>query len=148
MVWLLSVIFLLMTVFLYCLGGQTMLWTRRYLLPTLQAALTLVLGFYLGIPWYISLVPLLWMASWVLPAGKNWLTDLLMGLEASVPIIVGIGLFHTNWWLLGLIPAICGLFVPDLPATNIKGTPYQIEWRDVLRSGMVGAVWIAVLVLK
>ena len=143
MVWLLSALLFMMTLFLYCLGGQTAVWTRRYLLPVLQSLLTLAIGSCLGIPWYISLVPLLWIAVWVEKSG-TWLE----GLEASIPIGVGIACFHTNWWLLGLIPAICGAFIPNLPGTLIGKTKYSILWRDVLRSGVVAGAWITVLVLK
>ena len=90
----------------------------------------------------------MWMAIWVLPSGTTWLSCAVEGLEASIPITIGILAFNSNWWLLGLIPAICVAFVPNLPGTQIGKTKYSILWRDVLRSGVVAGAWITVLVLK
>lgn len=138
-----SILYAALTIVLYMIGGQISQKIRRWALPPLQAAVTLLLAWLLQLTLWLSPVQLLDMIGYDLGDKNEW----LKGLVSSIPCLVAICILHTNWWLLVLIPVITVSYIPDLPRLG-KLWEYDILGRDLLRSSVGAASWILVVWLR
>lgn len=143
MIFLFGFVYLLITIFLYMLGGQTQLWMRRWILPVIQSGLTYILSIFLNLSWVVLLPPLIDMVGFDIGDKK----ELLKGAISGIPIIIGIIIFHTNWWLLILYPIVTFSYLPDFPSLGKIGK-YDILGRDLFRSSIGSVCWLLVVFLK
>lgn len=149
MIWLDSIAFVILSVSIYCLGGQVRTWIKRFVLPCFQAALLTIICLTAETHAFLGAFMLLYMGVWVIGEGTiaKWgvkndrLVYALYGLLASIPLLLAIWWFRLPLWMLNAPGLIIVAFIPNFGSWGKIGK-YDIMGIDIVRMLVVSVCWL------